>query len=263
MRKIGFLPYKNEVKELLPSTFKVRMQAHKRRMFICMLNEVLPLEVRIYNNNCTKDLKSIFMKKIFSFFQVQGLKPHKLSKVRYFYLKDTALFQQFFKHSSSALGQFLAKDWEFDQKFKFRKDYEHPVSSLIELIFNGKEMQMMMDLNTLFTQTVYKRIKPSDSVKVSLDMPYIHIIEKGRTTRLIPTWKKLNPANLDLHHKQISKGFKQLKEDHLDSCYLVYPKTDDFRKHITVQGENNQQLKLVPYSFTFTHKKNKKASKAS
>jgi len=263
MRKIGFMPYKDSVKEVLPSSFKINMQAQKRRMFICMLNEVLPAEVRIYNNDCKKNLKQIFMQKIFSFFQVHNLTPHHPSKVVRFYLKDSALFQQFFKHNANALGQYLAKDWEFDQSFQMQKDYEHPVSSLIELIFNGKETQMMLDLNALFTKTVYKRIKPSNDIKVSLDMPYIHISEKGRRTRLIPTWKKLNPSKLSLHHKQIKKGFEQLNQEKLDSCYLIYPKTDSFRKHITLQGKDQTYLKLVPYSFTFTNKKNKKASMAS
>jgi len=254
MRKIGFMPYKGTIKEVLPSSFKVQMQAQKRQMFLCMLNETLEPSIQIHIKNTNRDLKEIFMKKIFSFFQIHNLAPVKITKIKKFYLKDSLLFEQFFKHSPYPLGQFLGKNWEFDSGFKIQKEYEHPVSTLIKLIFDGKETQMMLDLNALFTQTIFKRIKPSANVKVSLDMPYIHINEKGKTTRLIANWKKLNPSDLSQHKKHISSGFKQLGDEEIDQCYLVYPKTDTFRKHIVLKDNQAHQLKIIPYSFTFTSK---------
>lgn len=268
MRKIGFTQCNGEIKEILPSSFKIKMQEQKRKMFICMLNEFLDdkAQIKVHKSTFYKlDLRYIFTDKILSFFQAYKLRPEQAKPGTRFYTKDSTLFNQFLKQINHPKANFLASRWEFDKKFEIKQAYVHPASSLIELIFNGTEVEMMLDLNELFTQTVFKRIKASQDSTVSLDMPYIHINEKGKRTRLIPSWKKIKPKELHTQAKQINEGFKQLSNDAIDQCYLIYPKTDEFRQHIilkqavevsaadvSTKDKEEHQIKVIPYSFTFT-----------
>jgi hypothetical protein len=129
---------------------------------------------------------------------------------------------------------------------------------LIQLIFNGKEVEMMLDLNEIFTRTVFNRIKKEENKVVTLNAPYIHISQHGITTRLCPRWKHINPKKLQQNYREIHDGFSQLKNEKIDQCYLVYPKTDDFMRHITLKDECEQELKMIPYSFTFINKENRR-----
>ena len=138
--------------------------------------------------------------------------------------------------------------------FKMLYGYSHPSTNLIQLIFNGKDIEMMLDLNEMFTRTVFNRIKKEDNKIVTLDTPYIHISQHQTTTRLYPRWKHINPKKLEHHQRDINNGFLQFKDANIDQYYLVYPKTDNFRSHITLKDQLSQELKMIPYSFTFLNR---------
>jgi len=257
-RKIGFSPYKDTIKELLPRSYKIEQVTHKRRMFLTMLNEFLPHEAKIQSPHevfYQNDLHFILHSKIFSLFQVRGLKPHKAIKVKNIYVKESMLFNQFFKLSSHPLARFFSRNTRVSSTFSLMSNYTHPAAILISMIFDGKQIKMMLDINELFARTVFNRIKPASGAKVKLEMPYINIKERnGETTRLIPTWKKLHTHNLQFHKKEINGAFKSMAQEGLDKCYLLYPKQDDFKKHIEIKGSNSKKIKLIPYSFTYTNK---------
>ena len=118
-----------------------------------------------------------------------------MRKIAQKYTHDSILINQHFKQS---------KNTYFESNYKVLLGYTHPVADLIQLIFNGKKVEMMLNLNEMFTQTVYRRIKQE-----------------------------------------------------IDQCYLIYPKTDTFKRHIMVKGESSEQLKMIPYSFTFCNREKK------
>ncbi len=257
MRKIGFSPYKKRTKEVLPKTYKVGEREQQRKMFFTLINDSLPKEARISLKNTQlfqHDLLTIFTDKVQSFFQLYRLRPERSQSVRRIYTQESQLFDQFFKQCHDAKAQFMTKSLFFDQEFKMQERYKHPAAELIRQFFNGKDVEMMLDLDSLFRQTVYRRIKKEAGKRVTLDTPYIHIDQHGTRTRLHPRWKHVDPKDLGKRDGDIGEGFTQLKEEEIDQCYLVYPKTDTFKRHITVEDGTSERLKMIPYSFTFCNR---------
>ncbi|MEA1891658.1 MAG: hypothetical protein U9N33_03000 [Campylobacterota bacterium] len=259
MRKIGFAKFKETTKEILPKTYKVNEIRCQRRMFCTMINQYLSTKSKFNLRNphlFKKDLLGIFEDKILSFFPYYRFKPEKVQKVFKIYIEESLLFNQYFKQSKNAKMRYMTSSIYFNPEFRMLFGYSHPATDLIGLIFNGKDIEMMLDLDEVFTRTIYNRIKKEKNKKVSLDFPYIHITQDGVKTRLHPRWKHVYPNNLQTRDSDIGDGFVQLKNEEINQCYLVYPKTDGFKKHITVVGESSQ-LKMVPYSFTFCNRQGK------
>ena len=264
MRKIGFTKYKNQTKEILPKTYKISEKVTQRKMFCTMINAYLCEEAQFSLKGIQKfhhSLIDIFEEKIESFFQIYKLRPQNSQRIVQVYTHDSIFFNQYFKQSKNMKMRYLSKNTYFDSEYKVLMSYSHPASDLIQLIFNGKEVEMMLDLNKIFTQTVYSRIKKEKDKTITLDAPYIHINQHGIRTRLYPRWKHIDPKNLQQRHKDIDDGLKQLHNEEIDQCYLVYPKTDTFKRHIMVQGESSKQIKMIPYSFTFCTREKKSCRK--
>ncbi len=264
MRKIGFVQYKDQTKEVLPKTYRICERTSQRKMFCTMINKFLCKEAQfslkkkvLFENN----LLYMFENNIESFFQIYKLRPEKAQRVVCIYTHDSILFNNYFKQSKNPKMNYLSKNIDAKANFKVLFGYSHPVAHLIQLIFDGKKIELMLDLDDVFTQTIYRRIKKEENKKVTLDAPYIHIDQNGVRTRLHPRWKHVDPKNLQKRDKDISDGFKQLNNEEIDQCYLVYPKTENFKRHILVKGESSNQLKMIPYSFTFCNKEKKQCRK--
>ena len=258
MRKIGFAKYKDSTKEVLPKTYKVNEITCQRKMFCTMINQYLSTSAQftLTNKHIFKnDLLNIFEDKIMSFFQFYKFRPEKIQPVVFIYKEDSLLFNQYFKQSKNKKMRYMTKSIYFNHEYRMLLGYSHPVVDLIQLIFNGKEVEMMLDLNEIFTRTVFNRIKKEKDKLVTLDKEYIHIKQDGVVTRLHPRWKHIDSKNLRQRDSDVKEGFKQLKSEEINQCYLVYPKTDSFMRHITIKGEKAQELKMIPYSFTFTNRR--------
>lgn len=259
MRKIGFAKFKNSTKEILPKTYKIHEISCQRKMFCIMINQYLSnqSQFNLKNSHIFKNnLLDIFEDRIMSFFQFYRFKQEKSQKITHIYTYESLLFNQYFKQSKNKKMSYLTKGIHFDPEFKMLFGYAHPVVDLIQLIFNGKEVEMMLDLNEIFSRTIYNRIKKEENKIVTLNTPYIHIDQDGVKTRLHPRWKHVNPKNLKSRKDDIDEGFSELKNDEIDQCYLVYPKTENFKRHIMLKGESSDQLKMIPYSFTFCNRIN-------
>lgn len=258
MRKIGFIKSKEHIKEIMPKSYGIEKSAAKRRLFFEMINEFIDPAMRInlrQNRIFEKNLFDIFADKIFSHFQLHALKPEPTQPITRIYTTESLLFQQFFKQCTYPKARYLAHNWEFQHHFTMQLHYTHPAAQLIKMIFDGKQSEIMLDLDHLFAQTVYRRIKTEPGKTVHLDMPYIHIHENGIRTRLYPQWKDVNPNSLERNATQINNGLCQLRDEAIDQIYLIYPKTDRFKQHITIQSTKGSCLKMVPYSFTYTNRR--------
>lgn len=264
MRKIGFSKFKNSTKEILPKTYKINEITCQRKMFCSMINHYLSAQTHINLNSnhiFEQNLLYIFEDKIMSFFQFYRFKPEKAQKIVRIYKEDSLFINQYFKQSKNSKMKYMTKSIHFNSKFRMLYGYSHPSIELIQLIFNGKDIEMMLDLNEIFTRTVFNRIKKEKNKVVTLDAPYIHISQHGVTTRLYPRWKHIHPQQLQERSHDINDGFLQLQQEKIDQCYLVYPKTNGFQRHITLKDESLQELKIIPYSFTFLNKKEKRCQK--
>jgi hypothetical protein len=258
MRKIGFMPYKETQKEILPKSYRVDARPKQRRMFIAMLNEQLSEAARFDLSNPApfgQSLLELFNEKILSFFPCHRLRPERPQRVVRIHAHESQLFGAFFNYCSHPRARWLAERTPHRESFRMLLGYAHPAAELIQLIFDGRQIRLTLDLDTLFTHTVFRRIKREPSKTITLDMPYIHIDQHGVRTRLYPRWKQVDPRRLEQRREDIDHGFKQLSDEGIDQMYLLYPKTERFQRHIQLKNSRTDQLKMIPYSFTFTQRK--------
>ena len=123
---------------------------------------------------------------------------------------------------------------------------------------NGK-FELRLNLDDAFLRLVYRRIllkQPAEAVTMHRD----HImIDNGVRTVIHPVWKHTKTNDTLRHRRMVHEGLQRFKGSDHDQIYLVYPKNDDFRRHIPFQTAGQEQrLKLVPYSFSFCSKPNTK-----
>lgn len=253
MRKIGFTLSNGRIKEILPHSYHIHSLSSRRKMFLSMLSTTLPPEARFEFSRCDKlhhDLYTILSDKIYSFLPFHRLKPEISRPATTLLITESMAINRFLSLSHSPKGNFLSRNaLTIDEPPTSL--LRHPAALLASLMVNNGRLEMLMDLDDLFIQTVFNRIKPQEGSHITRDNHYIHICENGQITRLHPRWKRVYPKNLSHHKKQIDQAFKEARSDSIDAYYLVYPKMDDFTRHIIVQNHDNDALKIVPYSFTF------------
>lgn len=257
MRSIGFMETGTGEKEILPRTFGIETIEARRRMFFALINDSLSSAARIPLEDTELfrlSLHAIFKEKIFSFFQMYRLRPERAQRIVRIYAAESLLFNQFFKQERDAKSQSLTQRVLFDPGFSIMAGYAHPAAQLIQVIFDGRNVGLTLDLNRLFAQTVYRRIKREPGMTVTLDAPYIHIDSRGVRTRLFPRWKRLDPSSERARSETLKEGARQLSGGGIDQCFLLYPKTEKFRRHIEVKTDLPGRLKVVPYSFTFCNR---------
>ncbi len=257
MRTIGFMETAGGKREILPRTYGIESIEARRRMFFMLINDLLCEEAKIAVEEealFRYSLHTIFKAKIFSFFQMYRLRPERSRPIVKLYARESLLFNQFFKQERDAKSRYLTRGVQFDPDFSMLIGYTHPAATLIRMIFDGKNVGLTLDLNRLFAETVYRRIPREAGMTVTLDMPYIHIDSHGVRTRLYPRWKRMDPGNERAKNATLKEGMKQLGDDGVDRCYLLYPKTRKFRRHIEVETGGAGHLKVVPYSFTFCNR---------
>ena len=259
MRKIGFTNNSSGLKEILPKSFKIENRFQQRRMFLTMLNYTLS-DAALFSKQelqqCHNDLLTIFKHKIMSFFPAHKLRPMKKNQTfKSISIEQSKLYIQFLKQLQDPRARYFTRYNLFDMNYRYTEKIQTPIAELIGLIFDGKNIDMMMDLDTLFKQFVYGRIKEKQKRHtVTLKDDAIFINNDGLITRVDARWKRIQPDKLELRSQHINDGFKHLHQDGIDHCYLIYPKYDHFERHILLRDGSKKELKIIPYSFTFCNK---------
>lgn len=250
MRSIGFFVKNGVVKEVLPKSYKMMSKNRRRKMFFAMLNLQLSKEARVELNRCSDfdmDIRRIAFDKVLSFFQCYKLRPETAKVPVKILVNESILFDKFFKSVKIPLSN--TKDY-FDGVGVSRDSCLHPALELINLLFI-RSSGALFDLDKMFAYTVFRRIKPTNTAMVTMKNGCIHIDDNGVRTRVCPRWKRMSMERLFDDDKHITDGIRQLDNDKINACYLVYPKMDDFTKHIIVEHSKEGFLKVIPYSFTF------------
>lgn len=256
MRKIGFTLSNHRIKEVLPHSYHIHSLSNRRKMFLSMLNTMLPKEAHFNLSRCKKvkqDVYTLLRDKVMSFLPMHRLRPETTQPVVTILIHESGVINRFLQRIDTPLGDYLSSRG-YKGILYSTSGFDNPAAALAVLMMHGGKIEMMLDLNELFTQTVFKRIKPQEGSVVTRDESFIHISSGGQVTRLHPRWKRMNSDSLSLRRNHIDTAFDELKREEIDAYYLVYPKMDDFTRHILIKNSDENPVKIIPYSFTFCTK---------
>lgn len=127
--------------------------------------------------------------------------------------------------------------------------------NIINMCFNGAEFTISFDANELFSSFVYDKIRKKNQDKfMSKNENSIDIISSNETTTKVFTyWEFLNKENLDINHA-VNKAVDTIKTTEFNQIYLVYPKHEEFDRHIKIKSQELEisskeyNIKVIPYS---------------
>jgi len=141
-----------------------------------------------------------------------------------------------------------------------------PLRRFSALFSHGGRFELRLNLDDAFLRLVHRRIllkQPAETVTMHRD----HIaIDNGTRTLIRPVWKHTGAGDGIQHRHLIREGIQRFKATDHDQLYLVYPKNDGFTRHIPVRNTGgdagtDRMLKLIPYSFSFCSRSQKKGKK--
>lgn len=81
----------------------------------------------------------------------------------------------------------------------------------------------------------------------------IVVRKSGFSLGVVTSFKKILPQNRAIYDNDIKKALELCRGANLDALYLVYPKNENFNRHVEIKSEcfkGNFIMKLVPYKLT-------------
>ncbi|WP_298759225.1 hypothetical protein [uncultured Campylobacter sp.] len=81
----------------------------------------------------------------------------------------------------------------------------------------------------------------------------IVVRKSGFSLGVVTSFKKILPQNTAIYDNDIKKALELCHGANLDAVYLVYPKNENFNRHVEIKSEcfkGNFIMKLVPYKLT-------------
>lgn len=135
-----------------------------------------------------------------------------------------------------------------------------PVARLIAFCFTNNKMQLYFDINLLFHQFVFNKVKNLHKNKRIIDSgDSICIMQTGGTPiKIYTNWKSLDANNLNIKD-ELNNAIECIKQSEFKQVYLVYPKHKTFQKHIPVRvnelEDSVYDIKVIPYSLRSTLRK--------
>lgn len=81
----------------------------------------------------------------------------------------------------------------------------------------------------------------------------IVVRKSGFSLGVVTSFKKILPQNSAIYDNDIKKALELCRGANLDAVYLVYPKNENFNRHVEIKSEcfkGNFIMKLVPYKLT-------------
>ena len=235
--------------EWFPKNFdKFTSKKALRKLFLSLSNNVLKdlcnFDKRERELLSNVPLKEAFEYKISSLLPVSYVKPHKQISSFALDIKSTRV-----------ISHYLSKN-RTHQIFVSNKNLL-PVARLISHCFINNQMQLLLDINLLFHEFVFQKISSLHKNKKVIDEGNsITINAEGTTpTKIYPFWRDINKHKLNINH-DIKKATNCIKDGKYCLVYLVYPKTENFDKHIPVKvdilEDRDYKIKAIPYSLRST-----------
>jgi hypothetical protein len=250
MEFTGFLQDKDDkVIEYLPHNEQMKSLDQRRALFFNMYNFYMEKDLRFTKDEYLgkSNILTVFKKKI-----EELLKPcyfTQRSRAFKIDIASTKIIHAYQKGSAITVLQ--------NPKLK--------VAKLINLIYRQGSYSLLLDIDDMFLNLVYERIKKVNrESKVVLGDKEIIIYDKNpdaSPTLVIPFYKSIQKSNMredSTVNKNINLAMKHLKEEKILQIFLVFPKSIGFSKHIDLKFHNDIKLKddqyrvkMIPYSFSF------------
>lgn len=238
--------------EWLPKNFDTfTCDISLRKLFLSLSNNIL--KDFCYFSKKEKEflskrpLKDAFEYKIKSLLPISFIKPYYIPKSFKIDIISTKVIIDY-------LGQ-----KKTNQIFVTNKNMLNVAKLITNCYING-QMQLLLDINLLFHEFVYKKISNLHKNKTVTDEGDAITITADDISpvKIYPFWKDIDKNNLNIN-REINTAIKCVKNSKYSSVYLVYPKTNNFNKHIPVQvdilKDMEYRIKAIPYSLRSTLRK--------
>lgn len=250
MELVGFMQQVDKtVVEYLPHSEQMKNLDQRRAIFFNMYNFYMEKDLRF--TKCEylgcKDIKSVFTQKIDYL-----LKKSAYTKKSKNFKLDVAATKIIHAYQNNARAITSCKP-----KLK--------VAKLINLIYGRGECSLMLDLDDMFLNLVFERIKKVNrKSKVVLGDGEIIIYDptpNASPTLIIPFYKTIHKHNMredETVNQNINTAMNHLRANKIRQIFLVFPKSNGFSKHIDLKfhndiklEDNEYRVKMIPYSFSF------------
>ena len=240
-------------KELLPNDFDTFDSELKlRQLFLHLCNFVLN-SVCHFNKYEQKNLVKVPLKNAFNS-KIRSLLPeHKLhvfNKNKKFNLcvNSTKIINNY--HNPKLNNQVIVNSKNL-----------LPAAKLISHCFINNKMQLLIDKHLLFHEFVLQKLKNLHKDKEVLDLGNsISIKQKDVCAlKIYTSWKNIQKKDPNIEN-EVNHAINVIKEGEFNQVYLIYPKDNDFTRHIPVYVDElkykTYQIKAIPYSLRSIIRKN-------
>ncbi len=265
MTLVGFEKYRDgEIREYLPANEQMKNTHEQRQMFMHLYNAYADEDLRFTREEmaCGKDLYEIFRNKIAKMLFTSSLLPFNTSiRLVKIYPAASRMIGLFIRESYA--NRTVKPDAPLTQIIK-----------MIRLVYAPDRCGMLCDLDDMFLHLVYERAKLVNRKNKVLLFDKSIVIQDHRenvsSTLLIPTYRKIDKKRIyddPVISSHMQTVVNTLKETEIRQIYLVYPKHPEFKKYLTIKllgevplKENEYRVKVIPYSFSFCTRKQKKTT---
>ncbi|WP_419770213.1 MAG: hypothetical protein ACNI3C_00015 [Candidatus Marinarcus sp.] len=248
MSALGFC----KTEEYLPQFDHFKDNFSKRRLFLEFFNNQVCKELQFSKHEIEEyqklNLCDVFIHKIVSLFDANSVPFY--SKVSL----DKKNIEHFF---SSDIQKLL--NMKHDKSAKIRNTEKNSdVALKLFAMVDGINLTLKVDAQLSFEQFIMKKLLKDQKTRyIQKECDCINIISsKEHDIKIFPYWKFFDDEKECVVDEHISKAVQCIKESEYKNVYLVYPKNDNFNKHLQVkipEFEQNKEaeaygIKIIPYS---------------
>jgi hypothetical protein len=243
--EIGFEYNNKNVEEFLPSIDNIVTLKQKRKLFFTLYNLSVKKSLKIDKINLNKDIFTNFLSKINNTLGLSIFNKTE-KKIEKFLINDTIKINSFLSHIKSP----YLKNIKFTNQKIASSDFELSITKLIDKIYDNSSIYLKQNLQELFINYVMENMKLKNKSNIYQENRAIYIKNSTSNTKVYPMWKHIDSKNIDNILSDINSAIDEINSSNLTQLYLVYPKNEDFCKHIIVNANiGDKRLKLIPYSF--------------
>ncbi len=252
MEKIGF----NLKDEFLPSFDKFHCLTNQRLLFLELFNQEVGCEMKFtkeeINEYKNETLFNIFVKKILKNLAFDFYVKSPLVNID---IKKTNKINWFLKKLNEK------KDFKVSNTYFKLSLYESNIELALKLIdiLKKSDLSFYLDGNKSFKNFVSNKMlrgKQRKNIKIYQDCIDIKSEEHYFNTKIFTFWQFLDVKDLKIN-SHIQKAVKCIETTEFKQVYLVYPKNENFDKHIKINCDNQikckeYNIKLIPFSLRST-----------
>lgn len=246
MSELGF----SKTEEYLPQFDWFKDNISKRKLFLEFFNFQVCQELRFNKQEikaCKGNLCDIFMQKFMGLLDVSfvpfvhNISP-KESRVKFFFDND--------------MQTFIKKQFPTTNRTKNQTKSCQLALQLFQMM-EGTNLTLKINAQTSFEQFIMKKLlKDQKTRRIHKECDCINIVSsKEHDIKILPYWKLFENEKQCIINEHISKAVQCIKETSFQNIYLVYPKNDNFNKHLQVKIPEFEQerckeygIKIIPYS---------------